>query len=561
MPLSFLMEALGGLGLFILGMKSMSEGLQKLAGEKLRNTIEKVAGNRFTAALMGSGLASLLQSGSTASILIIGFVNAGLISFYQALAVLLGTGLGTTLAIQFIAFKISFFALPTIFVGVILKCFGSKRRWVNAGTLLLGAGLVFFGLNLMETGLAPLKDNTLIHGISQHFLSWRLPAVLLGALLSFLIQSSSAAIGIVIAVASSGLLAFDAAVAMVIGESLGGALIAAIAAINGTLAAKRTALVYIIINAVAIGLVLLIFPVFLDLIKAFSPGEADLTVQELQKLALSPAISETKPFIARHLANAHTIYSFLMVMLFLPLVGFFARSASVILPDKEGEKDIDPRPRFLDLRVINTPTIALLQARNEIKRMADVAGSMFFEMIDQFNNFNVRSVSRLKQKEELLDILQRDISSFLITLSRQSLSGESAIEVPTMLQNINDFEHLGDQVEAVMEFMRRKKEEKLHFSNTAMSEIKTLAAQVSEIVTIAVNSLDSETSQNDNANIDNIMADIKKTQEVLHFNHIKRLHSGKCSIIAGLLFGDIISSFERITQISYNIIRTNRELL
>ncbi len=143
MPVSFLMEALGGLGLFILGMKFMSEGLQKLAGEKLRQVLEKVTGNRLTAALTGSALASLLQSGSTASIIVIGFVNAGLISLYQALAVLLGTGLGTTIAIQFIAFKISFFALPIIFVGVILRCFSSRRRWVNAGTLLLGAGWYF----------------------------------------------------------------------------------------------------------------------------------------------------------------------------------------------------------------------------------------------------------------------------------------------------------------------------------------------------------------------------------------------------------------------------------
>src|SRR5512146_747944 len=143
MSSSFLWEALGGLGLFILGMKSMSDGLQKIAGERLRHFLERITGNRLTAALMGSCLASLLQSSSAASILVVGFVNAGLVSLYQALAVLLGTGIGSTLAIQFIAFKISSFALPSIFVGVILKFFGRKRRWVYVGELLLGAGLVF----------------------------------------------------------------------------------------------------------------------------------------------------------------------------------------------------------------------------------------------------------------------------------------------------------------------------------------------------------------------------------------------------------------------------------
>lgn len=560
MPLSFLMEALGGLGLFILGMKSMTEGLQKLAGQRLRNTIERLAGNRFTAVLLGSGLASLLQSGSTASIIVIGFVNAGLISLYQALAVLLGTGIGTTLAIQFIAFKISFFALPTIFIGVILKFFSSRRRWVNAGTLLLGAGLVFLGLNFMEVGFAPLKNTTLMHGISQHFLSWHVIAVLVGALLAFLIQSSSAAIGIVIALASSGLLNLDSAVAMVIGESLGSSLIAAIAAINGTLAARRTAWIYISINVLAIMLALLMFPLFVELIKAFSPGEAEKTVHGIQNFLASPSSIETKPFIARHLANAHTIFNLLTVFLFLPLIGFLARSASLILPGQEGERDIDPRPQFLDVRVVNTPSIALMQARNEIRRMAEVASSMYYQMVEQFNSFNVRTAGKLKQQEEVLDILQRDISGFIITLSRQTLSVENAMDIPTMLQYVNQFEHLGDQVEVIMEHLRRKKEEKLRFSNAAMSEIKTIAAQVSQIVSLAVTSFDGHLSESDRITVESCMTEINKVFEGVHLNHIKRLHSGKCSIVAGLLFSDIIGAFEKISNISYNTIKINKEL-
>src|SRR5512136_398753 len=173
MPLSSIWEALGGLGLFILGMKSMSEGLQKLAGDRLRKFLERTTGNRLTAALTGSCLASLLQSSSAASILVIGFVNAGLISLYQALAVLLGTGIGSTLAIQFIAFKISILALPSIFVGVILRFFGRKRRWVYVGELLLGAGLVFLGLQTMEAGFAPASESALSAVFHNRFFSWR----------------------------------------------------------------------------------------------------------------------------------------------------------------------------------------------------------------------------------------------------------------------------------------------------------------------------------------------------------------------------------------------------
>ncbi|WP_243373964.1 Na/Pi cotransporter family protein [Geotalea sp. SG265] len=560
MPFSFLMEALGGLGLFILGMKFMSEGLQKLAGEKLRQVLEKITGNRFAAALTGSALASLLQSSSTASIIVIGFVNAGLISLYQALAVLIGTGLGTTIAIQFIAFKISFFALPLIFAGVVLRCFSSRRRWVNVGTMLLGAGLVFFGLHLMENGFAPLKDNTLIHGLGQHFLSWRLPAMLLGALIAFLMQSGSAAIGIVIAFAGSGLVGFNTAVAMVVGESLGSSIITAIASINGTLAARRTALLYILVNFAAVSLAMILFPLLLQLVRHFSPGEADFAVQGMRTLTVAPLVAETKPYIARHLANAHTIFTALSVLLFLPLVGFFARSAPLIVPGREGDGDMDPRPRYLDQRVLNTPTIALLQAKKEVKRMGEVAGTMFLEMAAQFEGFNARTAGRLKQKEEVLDILQRDISAFLITLSRRQLSTENAMELPVLLQLINELEHLGDQVEAIMDYLRRKKEDKLRFSNAAMAEIRTLSVLVSRVVATAVNSLDPEQTPVEGEDPGPAMKEIELALATLHLNHTKRLHSGKCSVSAGLLFSDIIASFEKIAYIAYSTIKKSREL-
>ncbi len=201
----------------------------------------------------------------------------------------------------------------------------------------------------MENGFAPLQNNTLIHGLGQHFLSWRLPAMLLGAVLSFLMQSSSAAIGIVIAVASSGLIGFDTAVAMVIGESLGSSLIAAIASINGTLAAKRTALIYIIVNLIAISLAMIVFPLFLQLVRSFSPGEADLTVRGIQTLNVSPLASETKPFIARHLANAHTIFTAFSVFLFLPLVGFLPDRRQSSFPAGKGKGTWIPVRGFLTI--------------------------------------------------------------------------------------------------------------------------------------------------------------------------------------------------------------------
>ncbi len=553
---SFLWEALGGLGLFILGMKSMSEGLQKIAGEKLRRLLEKITGNRLAAALMGSCLASLLQSSSAASILVVGFVNAGLISLYQALGVLLGTGIGTTIAIQFIAFKISSLALPAIFIGVILKFFGRKRRWVYAGELLLGAGLVFLGLQTMEAGFAPASQSAVAAVFHSRLFSWRVSAVLCGAVLTFLIQSSSAATGIVIAMAGSGLVGFETGVAMIIGEVLGTSLIAMIATISGTLAAKRTAIIYLCMNVFAVCLVLLFFSLFLNIVQLVSPGDAELTVMQ----GMANPSGPLRPNIARHLANAHTVFSILNVLFFLPLLGFFARSAAVILPGGEGGIDIEPRPKFIDQRVINTPTIAFLQAKNEVKRMAEIAGSMYADLVEQFSRFDPKRSLQIRQKEEALDVLQREISAFLVTLSRQTVPRETSIEIPTLLHIINELEHIGDQSEDAALHLQRKKEDNVYFSMAAMDELKGIAATVREMVALAVAFLEDPAGET-MARVQELKATVEQLQETAKNNHLKRLGSGKCTVIAGLLFGDIIACFSKIAQFSVNIVESERDFL
>jgi phosphate:Na+ symporter len=558
MPLTFFFEALGGLGLFILGMRTMSEGLQKIAGERLRSFLEKITDNRLTAALLGSCLASLLQSSSAASILVVGFVNAGLLSLYQSLAVLLGTGIGTSLAIQLIAFKISFFSLPAIFSGVILKFFCTKRRWVNIGTLLLGTGLVFFGVQIMETGFSPLKQSSLFPWLHQHLLSWRLSAILAGAVLTFLIQSGSAAIAVIIALAGGGLLNFDYAVAMVIGEVIGSSFLTVLASLGGTATAKKTVIIYFLINMVAVSLVMIFFPFFREILQLLSTGQAEFTAGLISGGVFSTSVTaDLRPYSARHLANAHTLFSFLSALLFLPLIGFLARSATFMLPARRGDTEL--RPQFIDHRVINTPTIAILQARNEVKRMADIACSMYSDVVAQLHNFNAKTALDIKGKEAVLDVLQRDISSFLITLSRQQLSAEYIVEIPTMLQLVNDLEHLGDQSEAIMEYLRHKKDEKLRFSTTAMTELKEYSTQVAELVGRARQSLDNQASA-DIAASGELLVAIMSMHETLHNNHITRLHNGKCSIVAGLLYGDMIAAFARIAQFSYAIIETERGL-
>lgn len=556
MPLTYILEALGGLGLFILGMKTMSEGLQKIAGERFRRSLEKIAGNRLTAALLGSSLASLLQSSSAACIITVSFVNAGLITLYHALGILLGTGIGTTLAVQLIAFKVSSFALPAVFLGVFLKYFGWRRRWVNVGELLLGAGLLFLGLKVMETNLLPLQQNAVIAGHGALVFSWRFSAALFGALLTFLVQSSSTAIGIVMALAGSGLVSFETGAAMVIGEVLGTSVITAIGSIGGTLEAKRTVLVYFVINLFAVTMAMVLFPTLLDLVYLVTPGSSQLFGNPLSTPALMTG--ELSSAVSRLLANTHTVFSAAIALIFLPLVGFFARSAPLFLPGSAGSLNVEPRTKFIDSRVMNTPTIALLQASNELKRMAAITHSMYTEMVELFHRYNAKKATVIRQKENTIDILQRDISDFLVTLSRQNLTPDNSIKIPVMLQLVSYLEEIGDQTEAILGYLRRKKEEKLLFSNTAMAEIRELAHHVGKMVSLAIESLESPSDESISQG-KGMKEVIYTMHQAMNSGHIKRLSSGKCTVRAGLIYADIMTSFVKISDSCMNIIETKRE--
>lgn len=545
---SYITQALGGLALFILGMRTMSEGLQKVTGERLRRLLERGTGNRLTAPLIGSCLASLLQSGSAASVLVVGFVNAGLLSLYQALGVLLGTGVGTTLVIQFIAFRITELALPAITVGVVLSFFSRSRKLSDLGGLLLGAGLVFFGLSMLEVACLPLSQSAIFAGLHEQLLSVRLTAVLLGALLTFVVQSGGATIGIVIALASAGALPYDAAVAMVIGEVAGAALIPLIASLGGSQTAKRAVVIFLGINLVAIVLVLAFFPWFLRLVNHFSPGE----LTGFFGSAPHAVTQAARPYVARHLANAHTIFTLASALLFLPLIGFFARSAETLLPTRRAESEA--RPRFIDTRVIKTPTIALAQAWNELARMSDIAGSMYGELVSQFDAFNPKVAAAVRDKEVVLDVLHRDMSQFLIALSRETLSSERAVEIPSMLQMVNDIELIGDQCSAVLNYLVRKKEEHLRYSGVAMAELKAMADQVGKAMALARRVLQGEELEGEGQELARLKVEIAALEEELHQSHLKRLKNGKCTIVAGLLYGDMIASFGKIAQLCYTIV-------
>ncbi len=550
LPIQALAEILGGGSLFVYGIKLMSEGLQKLAGNRFRALLEKVLSSRISAALLGTCLASLLQSSSSASILVVGFLNAGLISLYQALAVFLGTALGATVAVQFIAFQPAGLALFVVFFGVLLKYLFKRRYLVNTGELLLGAGLLFLGLRILESGLSPISHSAILQSINDYVFAWHISSVLFGALVTLLVQSPSAATGIVIALCGSGLITFNESVGMVLGCNLGTAFIAQIAAISGTVISRRAAFVNLIINFTAVLLGILLYPLLVKAVIYFSPMQQQFTADIITSAEFAPP----RAYLPRMIANAHTIFSLFMVCLFLPMIGFLARA--VKLSEKTGT--FSAHTEFLDARVLNTPTIATLQAKNEIVRMSAIASAMYDDLEHLLYRSDARGVRRIYEAEDTLDTLHGQISNFLVLLSRKEVDPENNLRIPLLLQLSQEIEQFGDLNLKFLSYLQKKKSEKMHFSLHAMTDLKRLAAAVGDIAGMLKSLMEDQPDLLQRIN--DLKSKVEEIREIALQGHVKRMKTGHCTVESGFLYNDMVTTMVSLSECSSNIVRVGSSI-
>lgn len=540
---------LGGLGMFLFGMKTMSEGLQKIAGDRMRKILAALTNNRIIGTLVGIAITAIVQSSSATTVMVVGFVNAGLLSLVQSIGVVLGANIGTTVTAQLIAFNIGKFALPAIGLGAGLKLFSKERKYVYIGEIILGFGLLFFGLATMKQGFDPLKTS---EDFRQLFLlvgDYKLLGVLIGALLTIIVQSSTATIGITLALASSGLLSFEASVALILGENIGTTITANIAAIGTSRAAKRTAFSHFLLNAIGVLYMLLLFPLFIKMISAITPGEADFVIQtQAQAQSYSAAIGD-KPFIARHIANTHTLFNVVNTLIFLPLVGILAKISTLVI---HGEEELATmQVKHIDDRVLNTPPVAIGQARRETRRMAQIA----LEMVEETNQFlkdgDTRRIIELEKKEEVVDILQRDILEFLVKLSQQSISTETSESIGSLMNMVNDLERIGDHCQNLWELGTRKIEGRIVFSHYGDSDVGNIGGKALDFLRFVIEAMDKEDKAIDPQAMEYEDA-IDALEEDLRKNHIARLNTGECAVQPGLVFIDMLHNFEKIGDHTFN---------
>jgi phosphate:Na+ symporter len=430
-----LMGLFGGLALFLFGMEQMSESLKAVAGERMKSILSRLTSNRLMGAITGAFVTAVIQSSSVTTVLVVGFITAGLMSLSQSIGIIMGANVGTTITAQIIAFKITKFALLMVTVGFGMLFFGKRERIRQYGTGLMGLGLVFFGMSVMGEAMKPLRSY-------QPFLDWMIqmetPAVgiLVGALFTALIQSSSATTGIVIVMASQGLIALTAGIAVIFGANIGTCITALLASIGKPREALRASMVHVLFNSAGVIIWLPFIDQLANLVAGFSPVAQDLS--GTAKLAAESP---------RQIANAHTVFNIANTLVFLPLAGQFARLVEKLVPDRSMEEERLVRAKYLDEELLSTPSLALDRARLEILHLGDLVMEMMHQILPAMLSGEREDLDQIAEMDDGVDLLHGQIVIYLGKISRHPLTEGQTAEFLKLMETTNDLENIGDIIE------------------------------------------------------------------------------------------------------------------
>lgn len=544
-------QSLGGLGLFLFGMKIMSEGLQKVAGNKMRKILGIVSNNRFVGCGMGALVTSVIQSSSATTVMLVGFVDAGLMSFVQATGVVLGANIGTTITAQLIAFKITAYALPAIAAGVLLKFFLGRRKWIYVGDVLLGFGLIFFGLATMQDGFAPLKDHPSFVALFTRFnaddmLSISL-CILVGTIMTMILQSSSATIGVTMALASQGLLNFEASAALILGDNIGTTITAQLASIGASVNARRTARAHAIFNVLGVLLIIAFFPSFLKMVIWITGHMMDIGPPDL-------LVHGEHPNIGRYIANAHTFFNVISALFFLMFLHYLVKVTCWLVPEKKEAQTIDAlrRIKYIDSKYIDTPSIAIVQARAEVVRMGEAVQLMYSDVVHSIEARKLEELFKWRQREDIIDSLQKEITQFLINVMQKRVSPEESKEIASLMRMANNLERAGDGVENIAELLEELIEGNLHLSEGGIHDYELISKKVEDFLNLIVEGIKAE-DQEIMVRAQQLENDIDGMREDMRGNYIMRLQSGMCTVDPGLILVDMLTSFEKIGDFCYNV--------
>jgi phosphate:Na+ symporter len=546
--IGILIQTLGGLGLFILGMKMMTEGLQATAGQRIRKILEAISSNRFVGCLTGAGVTALVQSSSATTVMLIGFASAGIMTLEQAVGVVIGANIGTTITGQMIAFKLTKAALPAIAIGVCLKYFSKKRNWRHIGDIVLGFGLLFYGMTVMKHGLAPIKSDPQFIEFFTKFNTDSIGGILLcvtmGTLLTVAVQSSSATVGLTMTLAASGLLTYSTALALVLGENIGTTVTAQLSTIGShNSEAHRTANAHTIFNVVGVGIILLIFPWFADIV--------EFVTQQMGAGSVTETVNGEFVNVSRYIANGHTIFNVINAVVFLIFLPKLVQLTILVSPKPKKAIERYKLPQF-DTSFIDSAIGALARVKGEIINNAQFAQT---NLKKTSSCLKVRDDDILGEREaieEHLDETQKVIIQYLTSIYQGEVNEPEAKEISEMMRITNNIERLGDSMENVSKILERIYDNNIEFSEQAKEDLIKISDEVDRFFELVINEMQEKTDgfyQRALAFEDRI----DQMREQMRFHHIERLRAGDCSVDAGVLFIALVSNYEKMGDYCYNI--------
>ncbi len=533
-----LLGIIGGLGLFLFGMLLMSDGLKQVAGRKLKTVLETMTKNTCVGFVVGAVVTAFIQSSSATTVIVIGLVNAGLLTLKQAIGVIIGTNVGTTatawiVSISGLGFlKIEMYALPAIGLGFLLQVGGRSRTLKSIGTILLGFGLLFLGIEYMKDAFSPLQESDKLQQIFVTYGGKPLFAILVGLCTTVLIQSSSAAIAIVQLLAMGGAfgtnwqVALDMSIPFVLGANIGTTITAQLAALQANRTARRAAWAHTTFNV--LGTVIAYPCVMLGwygfLVDVLTPWQLD------------------KGTIAASIAVAHTVFNIVNSIIFLPLASLLEKTALKLVPIRPSEAAA--RPVVLERHLLHTPDIALAQARREIVHMARVAKDGFTDAVAGLIHDDRKRLESALVAEEFTDTLQYEITTYLTDLSRREISETVAVGLPVLLHTVNDLERIGDHAENLVEIANRKIEQKLSLTDSAMAEVSQLGGELTGMFDGVIQALEKNDKEAAKLTLPH-ERNLNQMQIDFRRSHVQRMRDGACTPEAGLIFIDLVDNVEK----------------
>lgn len=534
MSVANILSMAGGLGLFLFGIRTMGDGLENAAGAKLKRMLEVLTGNRFLAVLVGFVVTAIIQSSTATTVMVVGFVNAGMMSLAQAVGVIMGANIGTTVTSLLIALNFSSVAAAAVLVGVILMLASKKTVVKNLGAIFTGFGLLFLGIDMMSDSMAPLRESAgfmnFIVTVSESPLR-PLFGIILGIVMTAVLQSSSASVGVLQTLAMQGLVPLKFSVFVLFGQNIGTCLTALFSTVGAKKNSKRAAVIHLLFNLIGTGIFILI--------ALLAPY-----VEWIEKLSPDPMAQ---------IAISHIVFNIVSTVVMFPFAKALVKLSCLLVPGKD-DSESEMHCKFIDDRLLNTPPFAVMQVSKEVARMAKLARDNFETSAHALINRSDKDLDKVMENEEIINYLNHHITSYLVKLNALDITDSDSDYIARVFHAINDIERVGDHAINLAEAAQHNIGEGLKFSDPAREELNQLCGSVVTLLERSMAAFDNQSLSNDEAKeLSDLEEHIDDLTLECQDSHIFRLNRKECNTEAGMLYLNTITDLERVGDHAINI--------